>query len=389
MEKSISLRSSSGADTSSDCAKYGDILLVVTLVLVSIGLVMVYASSALRGIQNFSDEFSYFRKQVLMSCVAVVGGSVLFLFSESMLKRLTLPLLAGSLVLLGLIFVPGLYDSGGGAERWIQLFGLRFQTSEIAKLALIFFIAKWLSHSAFSINQLKSSVFPLGVVICLICVLLMQQPDFGSSILFLSVTMAALFTAGLNGRYLMILFVFLTICAVVAICLQPYRLARVASYLDPWNQAQTGGFQIIQSYLAFHNGGFFGAGLGESKQKLFFLPEAHTDFIISVIGEELGLFGIALVIALFLLYFFVSQKIAALQVTPFRKYLVQTASYMITFQACINLGVAMGVLPTKGIPLPFLSSGGMSMVTSIFLSLLIVRLSRMGPAHSNQLKTAS
>lgn len=389
MEKSISRRSSLGTDTSSDCAKYGDILLVVTLVLVSIGLVMVYASSALRGLQNFSDEFSYFRKQVLMSCVAVVGGSVLFLFSESMLKRLTLPLLAGSLVLLGLIFVPGLYDSGGGAERWIQLFGIRFQTSEIAKLALIFFIAKWLSHSAFSINQLKSSVAPLGVVVCLICGLLMQQPDFGSSVLFLSVTMAALFTAGLSGRYLMILFVSLTICAVVAICLQPYRLARVASYLDPWNQSQTGGFQIIQSYLAFHNGGLFGAGLGESKQKLFFLPEAHTDFIISVIGEELGLFGIALVISLFLLYFFVSQKIAALQVTSFRKYLVQAASYMITFQACINLGVAMGVLPTKGIPLPFLSSGGMSMVTSIFLSLLIVRLSRMGPAHSNQMKTAS
>jgi cell division protein FtsW len=290
------------------------------------------------------------------------------------IERVALPLLVISLGLLALIFVPGVYKSGGGAARWISLGGFRFQTSEFAKLALVFFLAKNLSRKDFHVNSLTTGILPNIAVFGCFAVFMMRQPDFGSTVLMGLVLLGMLFVAGLDWRYIFgSLGVALTGMA-IAIAMKPYRLARLTSFLDPWAEIQKGGFQIIQSYLAFQNGGLFGLGLGESRQKLFFLPEAHTDFILAVLAEELGFLGVTFLCLAFAYYCFLGFRIAFLQARPFQMYLAFGLTATVGFQGTINMGVAMGLLPTKGIPLPFISSGASSLLMSLVTTALLLRL---------------
>ncbi len=197
-----------------------------------------------------------------------------------------------------------------------------------------------------------------------------------------------LFVAGLNMRYILVCAAGALVLAVAAIAVAPYRLARLTSFLDPWAEIKRGGFQIIQSYLAFQNGGLAGVGLGESRQKLFFLPEAHTDFILAVLGEEFGFLGIALLVSLFAGFVFCGIKIALSQNNLFRKNLAFGLTATIGIQAAINMAVAMGMLPTKGIPLPFISSGASSLLVSLTVTGFLWRLSKDDHAHTSN-KTAS
>jgi cell division protein FtsW len=357
----------------------GQLLVSTTLLLVMTGLIMVYAASALKGEQQFGDSFVFIRKQGL---VALAGLTLMFGISRVpmvLIERLALPLLALALVLLSLIFIPGVYTSGGGAARWISFGGFRFQTSECAKLALVFFLAKNLSRPGFDIRRLRTGILPNVVVFSAFALLLMRQPDFGSTVLMGLVMFSMLFVAGLDWKFIFSS-AFLSLGAVAAaIAVAPYRLARLTSFLDPWAEIKRGGFQIIQSYLAFQNGGLLGLGLGESRQKLFFLPEAHTDFILAVLAEELGFLGVTFLCLVFAYYCFLGFRIAFLQINPFRRYLAFGLTATVGFQGAINMAVAMGMLPTKGIPLPFISSGASSLLMSMITTALLLRLSIYEP----------
>ena len=362
----------------------GRALLCAAGLLTTIGLIMVYAASSMKGLQQFSDPFLFLRKQAL---VAMTGVGIVFILgklSEDHLRKIVIPLLAVALCLLALIFVPGVYKSGGGAARWISLFGLRFQTSEIAKIALVFFLAKNLSRTDFDIHSFKHGVLPNVCVFGVFALLMMKQPDFGSTVLLGVILVTMLFVAGLSWRYIVGCMAGALLSMAVAVAVAPYRLARLTSFLDPWGEIQRGGFQIIQSYLAFQNGGFVGVGLGESRQKLFFLPEAHTDFILAVLGEELGFLGVLLVVCLFSFYCIVGIEIALLQSSTYRRYLAFGLTSIIGFQATINMAVAMGMLPTKGIPLPFISSGASSLLISILVTGFLWRLSRYDTSQDDK-----
>jgi cell division protein FtsW len=352
----------------------GRLLFATTLLLLMAGLIMVYAASALKGEQQFNDGFIFIRKQALVASAGLVIMYAITRLPMQLIERFALPLLVGALGILALIFVPGVYKSGGGAARWISIAGLRFQSSEIAKLALVFFLAKNMARKGFDISSLKTGVIPNCLVFSCFAVLMMKQPDFGSTVLMGLVLVAMLFVGGLNWRYIIGSLGIAFVAAAAAVIVAPYRMARLTSFLDPWAEIKRGGFQIIQSYLAFQNGGLLGLGLGESRQKLFFLPEAHTDFILAVLAEELGFLGVTFLCLAFAYYCFLGFRIAFLQTKPFQMYLAFGLTSTIGFQGTINMGVAMGLLPTKGIPLPFISSGASSLLMSLISTAFLLRL---------------
>jgi cell division protein FtsW len=369
------LRRCEGSGDSQKLGEAGRLLLATTLLLVMTGLIMVYAASALKGEQQFNDAFMFIRKQGL---VALAGFGLMYGVTKVPMKyieRSAMPLLGITMILLSLILVPGVYKSGGGAARWISFAGFRFQTSEFAKLALVFFLAKNLARRGFDIHSLKTGIAPNIIIFAGVAVFMMLQPDFGSTVLMGLVLFSMLFVAGLDWRYILSAAVAAIVAIVGAIFVAPYRLARLTSFLDPWAEIKRGGFQIIQSYLAFQNGGLLGLGLGESRQKLFFLPEAHTDFILAVLAEELGFLGVTFMCLAFAYYCFLGFRIAFLQGKPFQRYLAFGLTATIGFQGAINMSVAMGLLPTKGIPLPFISSGASSLLMSLTTTALLLRLS--------------
>lgn len=353
-------------------------LLFVALLLTGIGLLIIFTSSSIPASQKFGDAFHFFRKQAVMAMVGMFSVYFIFKLPFRFYEKMVLPLLAISLGLLTLTLIPGIAHKANGAARWISIGGLTFQPAELAKLSMVFFLAKSLSRPHNDIKNFKGGVLPNLLVFGVFGFLLMLQPDFGSTILISLVTFVMLFTAGLPLRYVMGSCVVGVLGMALAIWKAPYRMARLTAFLDPWQDIQRGGFQIIQSYLGFQNGGLLGLGLGESRQKLYFLPEAHTDFILSVIGEELGLLGVLLVIGLFAYLTWLAYRITMLQENNFRKFLACGLSLLITLQASINMGVTMGLLPTKGIPLPFVSNGASSLVVFLIISGLLAKLGMEG-----------
>ena len=349
-------------------------LIIAVSFLTGLGLIAIYAASSMKGYHQFGDPFLFFRKQAFGTIVGALAIAVIALVPFKWIERATLPALLATIVFLALIFVPGMYAKAGGATRWLNLAGFSFQPSELAKISLVMFLAKNLSRPATNLNRFWSGLMPNVAVYGIVAILLMVQPDFGSTVLLGCVTMAMLFTAGMPMRWLAVTGAVALSGIVAAVAVAPYRMARLMSFLDPWSQVKSGGFQIIQSYLAFQNGGLLGVGLGESRQKLFFLPEAHTDFILSVIGEEMGLLGVLLVCALFCFVTWSGFAIAHAQTQSYRRFLAFGLTSLIAFQSMINMGVTMGILPTKGIPLPFISSGTTSLMAFLVVAALLAKL---------------
>ncbi|MFK7873092.1 MAG: putative lipid II flippase FtsW [Oligoflexales bacterium] len=349
-------------------------LVYSTFLLTSIGLLMVYTASSLKGAEQFNDPLFFFRKQTLVAIVGWCGILGIRHTPIHWLKKLTLPLLGLCCFLLSLILVPGAYQTAGGATRWLALGPLRFQPAELAKPALAFFLAANLARSSFQDTWgcIASNFF----VFSILAYFVMLQPDFGSTALLGLLVFAMLYIKGVENKKLTTLALSGGFLAGFAIFLEPYRLRRLASFLDPWDDIQQGGFQIIQSYLAFRNGSLMGTGFGGSRQKLFFLPEAHTDFVLSVVGEEMGLLGVLSVLGLFTLIGCVGFKVAERQKNPFYKHLAIAMTTLLVLQSSLNMGVAMGLLPTKGLTLPFLSSGASSLIVFLFCIAVLVRIAQ-------------
>lgn len=351
-------------------------IFLISYLLIGLGLLIIYSSSSIPAFQRYGDAFFFLRKQFM---VAVLGTAILVAVIKMpfrLIERLTVPSILIALGMVAATLIPGIGHKVNGASRWINLAGTSFQPAELSKLALILFLAKNLSRSKSDLASVKKGLIPNAVILACFTFLLMKQPDFGSTFVLCTITFLMLFTGGLPWK-------FITACLatglagiVAAVIAAPYRMARLMSFMDPWADVQRGGFQIIQSYLGFQNGGLLGRGLGESKQKLYFLPEAHTDFILSVIGEELGLIGVLTVIACFCALVYCGFLTMRLQQLTYRKFLAFGLTTLIAIQAAINMGVAMGVLPTKGMPLPFVSNGASSLLVFLIAVALLIKLAQ-------------
>ncbi|MBH0195475.1 MAG: putative lipid II flippase FtsW [Nitrospira sp.] len=351
-------------------------LLIITIVLALVGLVMVFSASAVVAGNRFQDP-GYFLKRQL----AWLAFGCLLLHLASHIdyvwwKRLSIPLLGLTVVLLVMVLIPSLGVSAKGARRWLRLGPISVQPAEIAKLVAVMYLAAYLAKKEDRLTGFMSGLAPALLVIGALGGLVLLEPDLGTVVVMGSVAIGLLFLGGARLSHLLSL----GLCAVPAVLVlvlsSSYRRQRLMTFLAPWKDASDAGFQITQSFLAFGSGGLFGVGLGEGKQKLFFLPEAHTDFVLALVGEELGLIGTGVIILLFALFTIRGFQVAARARMPFGRYLGMGITLLIGVQALINACVVTGLVPTKGLTLPFVSYGGSSLVTCMFGVGILLNISR-------------
>ena len=355
--------------------EYDLIIMLMAIALTCFGVVMVYSASNIMADKRFHDGFFFLKRQGLFAVVGLIMMLVVMRIDYHVWKQLAVPALLLCLVLLGLVLIPGIGGKAGGSSRWIKLLpGFNFQPSEMAKLALIMYMAYSLDKKQDKVKLLASGFIPYMVVLMFLITFLVLQPDLGGALTLAAVAMTMLFAAGTRLTY--IFSMFLLAIPLLAIKLsRGYHKGRIEAYLDPWSDPSGKGFQIIQSWLALGTGGVFGQGLGEGKQKLFYLPEAHTDFILSVVGEELGFIGVVVIIGMFFLLVQRAMRIAVAAPDIFGRFLALGIAVLFGIEATVNMGVVTGLLPTKGLALPFISYGGSSLFISLFAVGILLNIS--------------
>jgi len=338
------------------------LLVLVTLGLVAFGLVMVYSASSARALLSADAPSYYLKRQAIYAVMGLVALVILSRFDFHRLRRATQPLLAVTFVLLVAVLVVG--TAVNGARRWIPIGFMNFQPSELAKLVLALWTAALLARKP-APRTLGELAKPIGVVVGLACALILIEPDLGTAIAIAIMVSAILVVSGTRLRLLASATGIATSIVLLAIWFEPYRRERIFSFLDPWHDPQGAGFQAVQSMIALGSGGFFGVGLGESVQKIYYLPEASTDMIFAIVGEELGLIGAMGVIAAFAVFAYAGFNIALHCRDPFGKRLAAGITALICGQAAVNVSAVMGIAPLTGIPLPFVSYGGSSLVVGL------------------------
>ena len=344
---------------------YDTILLFSVLFLEGIGIVMVYSASSALALKKFGTDYYFLKRQALFSLLGIVTMVTCRHIPLNVYKSLTYPLLVVSILFLILIQVSNLGVSAGGATRWLNIMGFTFQPSEIARLAMVIYLAYSMSKKQEQIKDLYIGFLPHVIVLSIFTVLIFMQPDFGSVVILCAITWIMLFVGGVGLRYLLSSLFLLLPIAYFIMRHADYRLRRLTSFLDPWQYPTDAGYQVIHSLMAFGSGGIWGNGIGRGYQKLFYLPEPHTDFIFSVIGEELGLVGVLAILGLYALILWRGISIARNAKDAFNAYLAIGITVAIILQVCVNMGVTLGLLPTKGLTLPFLSYGGTSLLINM------------------------
>ncbi|MBI2711661.1 MAG: putative lipid II flippase FtsW [Bdellovibrio sp.] len=366
-------------------------LLLTVLGLVLFGLIMVYSSSFIYAQEKTGDGFSFIRKQIVYAGLGLIALWCGSRIHYNRWKIWAYPSLGVVFLLLISIFIPGVGDRIGGARRWLHLGPFNFQPGELAKFVVIAFVARQLVVKQYleSVSKtiLSALVAPLPVVL-----LLLLQPDFGTTVIISAVIFAMMFLSGLPARNLGVFLGVATLLGSWLVLGTAYRRNRVATFLDPWSDPTGKGFQIIQSFVGLHNGGIWGVGLGSGKEKLLFLPEAHNDFIFSVIGEELGFVGIFGVVIAYLLLIHRGLKTAwnshLKYQDRFGMLLAAGITLAIGFQGLVNISVVMGILPTKGLTLPFISYGGSALLVDLFALGVLLNIGKgplQGEAQANRL----
>ncbi len=352
-------------------------MLLIAFLLIGFGSLMIYSSTSVitpsLAKKNIT-HFFYFKKHLFTMFISLAIMYAAYRLRPDTLRKFALPLLVFSFIFLVIVFVPGLGVSAGGAKRWIRLWPSTFQPSELVKLSMVIFLAKYMSMQDYRTDSFISFAKPVAVM-AVFQIVFLKQPDFGAVVSLGILTLSMLFLSGMRLRYLLSLTVF-ALPLMFKLIKEPYRWKRVTSFLNPWDDPQGSGFQLVQSFIALGSGGIKGVGLGESKQKLMFLPETHTDFIFSIIGEELGLIGASIIILLFLALFVKGISITNKSKDGFAYYLSFGLSIMIALQALINFFVVTGMIPTKGLPLPFISYGGSSLLVNMAAVGILLRLSK-------------
>ena len=351
------------------------IMLTVTL-LVGLGIVMVFNTSYFYAGERFGDPYHVFRKHMVSIALGLGVSLIVSRMQSHTLERLAYPALAVVALALVAVLVPGLGIVRGGARRWIGLGALNVQPSELAKIVVVLYLARSIVRKGARIETFSVGIVPHVIVVGVLAGLVVREPDFGTSVVLSVLLIAMLFAGGVRVRHLVLPVLPALPLAAWAIHSSPYRLRRVMVFLDPWQHPRDAGFQLVQSFLAFGSGGALGSGLGESKQKMFYLPEAHTDFIFSVIGEELGLIGALLVVSLFAVLAIRGFRIALRHPTPFGRLVAFGVTVLLVAQAGVNMAVVLGLLPTKGLALPFVSYGGSAMIGALTSVGVLLAMSR-------------
>lgn len=349
------------------------ILLVSALMLMAIGLLMIYSTSIIVAKENYGDGLFFLKKQLVwMGLGLVIFFFILFLEKPLYLnQKVVIAMLIASVIGLLAVFFS---ESVNNTFRWVRFAGVSFQPSEMAKIAVVMYLAYMLTRNHIDINQplhLLLVLFPVMIVAGLI----LKEPDFGNFMLILIITVLMLFIAGLRFRYFFAGAAMLIPMLYFIIRIDPLRMQRILSFLNPEMYASTSGFQSLQSLWAIGSGGLFGQGIGNSSQKLFFLPYAYSDFIFAIIAEEFGFIGALLVIGLFVVFLARGLQVARHADNPQIYMLVSGLTFLLVVQALMNVSVTICIFPTKGIPLPFISSGGTSLVSSLLITALILNVS--------------
>ncbi len=356
--------------------KTASIMVGVVLLLVALGVVMLASTSVVQGQTVFSDPNYFLKRQLIFLLVAGVAGLVMARIDYHVWKMLVGPLAAFSLVLLVMTLIPGVGLTVKGSSRWLRAGPVNFQPSELAKFTCVALLAWWMARV-----QHRATDFKLGLLIPLAGLgvflgLIFIEPDFGTTLLVGVVGMTIMFMGGTRFSYLLVAGLLGFVGFALAIMQNAVRMRRITAFLDPEKYAKNEAFQLLNAIYAFVVGGAGGVGLGQSLQKRFYLPEAHTDFIFAIIGEELGLGASLLVITGFVVFFFCGLRISLRAPDKFGELLGFGLTLMLTLQAAINIGVVTGCLPTKGLPLPFISFGGSSLVISLMMVGVLVNIAR-------------
>ncbi len=342
-------------------------LLIVVALLSSIGLIMVYSASSAYAMDKFGSSYYFFQRQLLWLIIGSMGLILTYNLPYQKWESASKPLIILSMLLL-LLTVSPFGRQAGGAKRWIGFGGFLLQPSEIAKLCFLIYIADFLSRKKIKVKSFWHGLFPPLFILSVFVMILLIQPDFGTAALIAILTFILFFVGGGNLVYLLSLFFFSLPLAYYLVFSVGYRRERVMTILNPYKDPQGAGFQLIQSIIAIGSGRIFGKGIGESKQKLFFLPASHNDFVFSIIGEELGFIGATVIILLFVVFVILGFQIvlkAKESKDDFAVLLALGIIMLIAIQAFIHIGVCTGILPTKGLCLPFVSYGGSSLVVNL------------------------
>ena len=349
-------------------------LLISTLLLVVIGTVMVYSSSAIMAMDRFHDGQYFLKRQIFF---VVLGLGLMFFFLRmpyQALKSFAYPAIVISFVMLFLLFVPVLGKKVGGAVRWLNLGFIAFQVGEWVKVSVVLFLAFFLSRKSDHIKELVRGILtPLGITACLMGLIILQ-PDFGTTAIIAITTMTMLYLAGARILHLTSLVALFAPFAVWALC-HGYRWERLMTFLNPWSDPRGSGFQIIQSMISFGAGGTFGVGVGDGMQKLFYLPEPHTDFILAVIAEEGGFLGVSIVMGLYTIFIVRGFMISFKAPDLFGMLLAVGLTLLFALQVFINSAGVMGLIPLKGLTLPFISYGGSSLLMSFAMVGVLLSIS--------------
>ncbi len=356
-------------------------LFLAVAALLSMGLLMVYSASiALADGPRYGGLSRYFfvTRHSVFLVVGLVAAILVWLTPMRVVQRITIPLFVVTVVLLVMVFLPVIGHEANGANRWINLGPVNFQPSELMKVVAVLFAADYVVRKQQHMDSLVNGFLPMAIAMAVVGLLLLLEPDLGALIVIMSISMGVLFLGGINGKVFSSLAGLLITLFFVLIWLSPWRRARLFAYLDPWNPDNVYGtaYQLSHSLIAVGRGEWFGVGLGSSIEKLHYLPEAHTDFIVSVIGEELGFMGIALIIGLFLVVivrcFEIGRQSIAME-RVFSGLVAQGVGIWFGVQAFINIGVCLGLLPTKGLTLPLISYGGSGLVMNLIALAIVAR----------------
>lgn len=353
-------------------------LFIVTTILICIGIIMIYSTSSIYAWERYKDVFFFLKRHISFVFIGALLTFMIMGIDYRKLKKYARPMLLISIFLLVLVLIPGLGREVSGARRWFRFKFISFQPSEFTNIAMVIYIADFIARKENLIRSFWRGFLPAISALGLTLLLILVQPDLGTTMALAIVVVIMLFVAGVRLSYLLSVVLVSLPFLYILIFNVPYRKARIMAFINPWLDPKGSGFQIIQSQIALGSGGIFGVGLGQSKQKLFYLPAAHTDFIFSIIGEELGLLGALGIVILFMIFIRQGFKIIKNAPDRFSYFLALGLVLMISLKVIINIGVSCGIFPTKGLPLPFISYGGSSFIFDMLSVGLLLNIARTG-----------
>ncbi len=334
----------------------------VVIILVAIGIVMIYSASAIYAHSAMGDSLYFLKRHLIYLSLGLILMLITMSIDINKLRKLSKPIMILSVLLLLFVLIPHIGRETAGARRWFKVGPVNFQPSEFAKVAFILYLADFIARKGPLVRSFLRGFLPAMMALGVVVGLVLMEPDLGTAVTISLIAVILLFVSGVRVSHIAAFFLASLPALYVLLFSVPYRRKRIMAFINPWADKKGTGFQIIQSFVALGSGGLFGVGLGQSKQKLFYLPASHTDFIFSIIGEELGFAGSAAVVVLFGIFVWLGIKIAFKAMGTFEQLVSLGIVSLIGLEAIINIGVTAGALPTKGLPLPFISYGGSGLI---------------------------